>query len=169
MIRHVTPREDDSPPPLLARAGNKALHLVEDAVYVALAVLLSAAAVLVIVQTAGDLVSAVGKDGQEGKSAVLDVLDGLLLVFILVELLFAVRVTLAKREIVAEPFLLVGILAAIKEIVVLAVNAANEYIGKGPEFARAMVEIGLLGGLVLVFALAIIVLRKKETEPEEGG
>jgi uncharacterized membrane protein (DUF373 family) len=158
-----TPRGDA---PLLSRAGNRLLHLVEDLIYAALAVLLSVAAVVVIVQTTDDLISA---SDDEDTSGILDVLDGLLLVFILVELLFAVRITLQKREIVAEPFLLVGILAAIKEIVVLSVTAANDYVGKGPEFARAMVEIGLLGGLVLLLAGSIVLLRKKETEPEEGS
>jgi len=46
-------------------------------------------------------------------------------VFIIVELLSAVRVTVLKRELVAEPFLLVGIIASIKEIVVLSVKAAD--------------------------------------------
>lgn len=164
MIGAVTDTKDD--PPLLARAGNRALHLIEDLIYVALAALLSAAAVIVLVHTTQDLVRAADDDDTTG---VLEVLDGLLLVFILVELLFAVRVTLKKREIVAEPFLLVGILAAIKEIVVLSVTAANDYVDKGPQFARAMVEIGLLGGLVVVLAGSIVLLRKKETEPEEGS
>ena len=56
---------------------------------------------------------------------ILDLLDILLLVFIVVELLFAVRSTVEKRELLAEPFLLVGIIASIKEIVVLSVEAAE--------------------------------------------
>ena len=57
-----------------------------------------------------------------------EVLDLLLLVFIVVELLYAVRTTLAERELVAEPFLIVGIIASIKEIVVLSVKAPD-YVG----------------------------------------
>jgi hypothetical protein len=57
-----------------------------------------------------------------------EVLDLLLLVFIVVELLYAVRTTLAERELLAEPFLLVGIIASIKEIVVLSVKAPD-YVG----------------------------------------
>jgi hypothetical protein len=86
-----------------------------------------------------------------------------------VELLYAVRITLKERQIIAEPFLLAGILVCIKEIIVLAVKSANEYIGQGPEFARAMVEIGLLGGLVLVLAGSGVLLRKKGKEPEENS
>ncbi|MDP9434669.1 MAG: phosphate-starvation-inducible PsiE family protein [Actinomycetota bacterium] len=43
-----------------------------------------------------------------------DVLDALLLVFIFVELLYAVRTTLKERQIVAEPFLIAGILTAMR-------------------------------------------------------
>jgi len=164
MLLRVSPREPDPPP--LVRLGNRALRVVEDSIYVIIAALLAVAALVVLARAAYGLFEAVRDDVKVG---VLDVLDSLLLVFILVELLFAVRATLAKREIVAEPFLLVGILAAIKEIVVLSVTAAEEYIGKGPEFARAMVEIGLLGVLVLLLSGSAVLLRKKEEAPEEGA
>ena len=107
--------------------------------------------------------------GSNADDAMIEVLDALLLVFILVELLYAVRTTLAQRQIVAEPFLIAGILTAIKEIIVLSVKAANEYLGKGPEFARAIIEIGVLGVLVAVLAMLAVLLRHKEKEPEEGS
>jgi uncharacterized membrane protein (DUF373 family) len=88
----------------------------------------------------------------------LQVLDGLLLIFIFVELLYAVRTSLRSHEIVAEPFLIVGILACIKEIVVMSVEAAK-LVPKGPEFAHAIVQVGVLGGLVLILTVSIFVLR----------
>ena len=94
-------------------------------------------------------------------------LDTLLLVFIVVELLFAVRVILGRREVVAEPFLIVGIIASIKEIIVLSVEAAD-YVGKDDKFTHAIIEVGVLGALVLVLAVAAILLRAKEKEPREG-
>lgn len=166
MLRRVTD-EDEKEPPALVRAGNRALRVVEDGIYIGVAVLLSIAAVVVLVQAAVQLIEGIG-DGDTA-SALLDVLDSLLLVFIFVELLFAVRATLSERQVVVEPFLLVGILAAIKEIVVLSVTAAEEYIDMGPQFARAMVEVGLLGSLVLLLSAAAVLLRRKEREPEENA
>lgn len=93
-------------------------------------------------------------------------LDTLLLTFIFVELFSAVRLTLHEQRLVAEPFLLVGIIASIKEILFLGVKAA-ELLDNGPEFARAVTQIGILGGLILVLAAAIWILRRKEREPEE--
>ena len=90
----------------------------------------------------------------------------MLLVFIFVELLFAVRTTVAKRQLVAEPFLLVGIIASIKEIVVLSVKAAED-IGTGDKFRDQLWEIGVLGVVVLLLGVTAWLLRLKEREPEE--
>ena len=147
------------------RLGNRLLVVVEDLVYVSIAVLLSTGCVVLVVQAAIELVKGIGG---EGPDALLETLDAILLVFIFVELLYAVRITLKERQIVAEPFLVAGILVCIKEIIVLSVKAPADYIDKGPEFARAMVEVGVLGGLILVLAGAAVVLRRKEREPEEN-
>lgn len=153
-------------PPAHVRLGNRALVIVEDLVYVSLAVLLAAGALVLTVKAVVELVNGAQASGPE---ALIDTLDAILLVFIFVELLYAVRITLKERQIVAEPFLIAGILVCIKEIIVLAVKSPTEYISKGPEFARAMVEVGLLGVLVLVLSAAAVVLRKKEREPEENA
>ncbi|MTD14801.1 hypothetical protein GIS00_12705 [Nakamurella sp. YIM 132087] len=105
-------------------------------------------------------------DAANGNAAVA-VLDLLLLIFIVVELLYAVRTTIARRELIAEPFLIVGIIASIKEIVVLSVKAAED-VGKGAEFSDSMREIAILGALVLVLGLTAWLLRRKEREPDEG-
>ena len=73
-----------------------------------------------------------------------------------------------KREIIAEPFLIVGIIASIKEIIVLSVRAAD-YIGKGDQFTDAIQEVAVLGVLVIVLAGAAVLLRLKEREPQESG
>ena len=95
-----------------------------------------------------------------GTTPVVEALDTLLLLFILVELLSAVRITIAKRELVAEPFLLVGIIASIKEIVVLSVKAA-ESIGDGAIFTDQLWEIAVLGVVVLLLGVTAWLLRIK--------
>ena len=156
----------DEQPPRHVRLGNRALVLVEDAVYVSIAALLGVGAAVLVVR-AGVALYEGALDG--GQNSLIETLDAILLVFIFVELLYAVRITLKERQIVAEPFLIAGILVCIKEIVVLAVKAPTDYLAKGPEFARAMVEVGLLGVLVLLLAGTTVLLRKKEKEPEENS
>lgn len=150
--------------PAYARFGNRLLVVCEDVVYVGIA------AALVV--TAGTLLVAAGEHvvtlvAQRSQDAAIEVLDALLLIFIVVELLYAVRTTIAERKLVAEPFLLVGIIAAVKEIVVLAVKAAEDA-GKGSVFTDQILEVGVLGGLVLALGATAWMLRIKEREPEEG-
>jgi uncharacterized membrane protein (DUF373 family) len=156
----------DEQPPAHVRFGNRALVVVEDAVYVSIAVLLSVGSAILVGRAAYILARGAVDSSPD---TFIDTLDAILLVFIFVELLYAVRITLKQRQIVAEPFLIAGILVCIKEIVVLAVKAPTDYLEKGPEFARAMVEVGLLGVLVLILAGTTVLLRKKEKEPEENA
>ncbi len=104
-------------------------------------------------------------DGVE--KSITTALDGLLLVFILLELLAAVRATMIEHKLVAEPFLVAGIIASIKEIIVVALGA-KEAMGKDPAaFDDAMTQIGILAGVVLLLAVASWLVRRKEREPEE--
>lgn len=146
------------------RMGNAVLAITEDVIYVGIAILLTVSAVALLVSAASGLTGITDTPTTE---VVLLVLDRLLLVFIVVELLFAVRVILGKREVVAEPFLVVGIIASIKEIIVLSVAAAD-YVGKGEKFDDAIMEVAVLGVLVLVLSGAALILRAKEREPKEG-
>ena len=166
MTAGSAPEDDEKDePPRYVRIGNALLAITEDAIYVGIAGILAVAAFSLLVSAASGLTELTGD--RSSSEIVIDVLDTLLLVFIVVELLFAVRVILGRREVVAEPFLVVGIIASIKEIIVLSVEAAG-YVGKGSKFTHAIIEVGVLGGLVLVLALAAILLRAKEREPEEG-
>jgi len=151
--------------PRRVRIGNRALEMAEGVVYVGIAAFLVVTALSLLVVVAREIPSLFGSDAGEGMVA-LQVLDTLLLVFIVVELLFAVRITIAKRELIAEPFLLVGIIASIKEIVVLSVEAADQ-VGT-PEFMDSLMEIGVLGFLVLLLGVTAWLLRIKEREPGEG-
>jgi len=139
------------------RLADQVLGAVEDAVYWSIAVVLVIGSVALLVAQFNTMLRL---RSTPTSTLMLEVLDGLLLIFIFVELLYAVRACLRSHEIVAEPFLIVGILAGIKEIVVLSVEAAT-LLEKGPEFSRAVVEIGVLGAVVLVLALAAFVLRAR--------
>ncbi|MET3807515.1 uncharacterized membrane protein (DUF373 family) [Nakamurella sp. UYEF19] len=148
------------------RAGDRALEWVEAILYLGIAIFLLITAISLLVVAGRETGSLFSSAAATGDAAV-KVLDILLLVFIVVELLFAVRTTVVKRELVAEPFLLVGIIASIKEIVVLSVKAADQ-VGKGPEFSDSVREIAILGALVLVLGVTAYLLRRKEREPVEG-
>jgi uncharacterized membrane protein (DUF373 family) len=128
---------------------------VEDVFYVAIAAALGLVGVFLFGYVVYDFVSRVG-EGDLTKN-MLTLLDGLLLVFIITELIHTVRAVIDERVLVAEPFLIVGIVAAIRRLVVVSAEA-KDLLGK-PEFADAMTEIAILTGGVLVLAGAIFLLR----------
>lgn len=142
------------------RFADRALGFLEDVVYWAIAVVLIIGSVALVVAQFNTMLSL---RNAPAKTVMLEVLDGLLLIFIFVELLYAVRSCLRSREIVAEPFIIVGILACIKEIVVLSVEAAT-LLKDGPQFSRAIVEVAVLGVAVLVLAVAAFVLRERRRD-----
>jgi uncharacterized membrane protein (DUF373 family) len=141
------------------RLADRVLSGLEDAIYWAIAAVLAIGSAALLVSQFNTMLRL---RSTPASTLMLEILDGLLLIFIFVELLYAVRACLRSHEIVAEPFLIVGILAGIKEIVVLSVEAAT-MLEKGPEFSRAAVEIGVLGAVVLVLALAAFVLRARSS------
>jgi len=150
---------EDSPQPADTSIMTTGLRLAEDLIYGLVALTLFVCSLLVLAATVYNLVD----HADEGITKAMKVtLDSLLIVFILVELLSAVRTTLSERRLVAEPFLLVGIIASIKEIVVVSAFAEQQR-----EVGESMLEVGVLGGVVVGLALATYVLRRKEREPAE--
>ena len=146
------------------RRINGGIHLLEDVVYVGVAVLLAIGAAALLVFATVTLFRDLIGDTETAVKAVLDVL---LLVFILVELLGAVRTTLHERKLVAEPFLVVGMIASIKEIVVVSISAKDSRGKADGSFEDALLEIAVLAGLLVALALAMFLTRLKENEPEE--
>ena len=100
---------------------------------------------------------------------VLELLSGLLLVFIFTELISTIRVVIARRRVEVEPFLIVGIVAAIRRLIVISAEAEN-LLGSA-QFRDLMLEIGVLAGTVLVLGATVFLLRvarRGEDEPTIG-
>jgi uncharacterized membrane protein (DUF373 family) len=140
------------------------LSWAEDLIYAVVALILVIGAVVLIANAVSTFVNH-ADDGLV--LAATELLSVLLLVFVFVELLAAVRLTLRERQLLAEPFLLVGIIASIKEIVVVA--GAERPAKEGFEtFRNGMVEIGVLSGVVLILAIAALLLRRRQREPTQS-
>ena len=158
----MTPSSSSPRTEPLTTLADRGLRVGEQVVYVLACVLLLAGAGALLVQAGWDLVTLRGDDVNDTASSMLDTL---LLVFVLIELLSAVRATFTEHRLLAEPFLLVGVIATIKELVVTANEARDK---TGEAFDEAAIEIGVLSGLLLVLAVALFLLRRKEREPEEA-
>jgi uncharacterized membrane protein (DUF373 family) len=104
---------------------------------------------------------------------VLRVLDQLLVVLMLVEILHTVRISIRSHTLVTEPFLVVGLIASIRRILVITLEAATltkegKWTAEGATiFHASMIELGLLGLLVFVLVYSITLLRRSPVKSEE--
>jgi len=137
----------------------------EIVVYSALAVLLVATA-FVTIATAGQILWT-GLTHWTVAAQTLRVLNQLLIVLMVVEILHTVRISIRSHVLVTEPFLIVGLIASIRRILVITLEAATltkegAWVTEGSRgiFHSSMIELGLLSLLVLVLVVSIALLRR---------
>ena len=126
----------------------------ETAIYVIVGIVLIAAAIFLIVDTISSLIAFETPDGFI--IWIVTILDKILLMLMIIEILYTVRVSFKERSLSAEPFLIVALIAAIRRILVISVETAYLH----EKFYDFMIEISILGGLILIFVISIILLRK---------
>ena len=91
----------------------------------------------------------------------LDVLDGLLLAFIFVELINTIRIAtgLGERGVfIAEPFLLVGLVAVVRGILLLTADLHD--VQSIEEVQILLIEVGILAILLGVLTIALYYARR---------
>ena len=98
----------------------------------------------------------------------LAVLDRVLLITIFVELLVTIEVLVQERKIVAEPFLLIGLLAAIRRILLVTAELGQS-VSDPERFLNLVTELGVLTALVLSLAAALYVARRTQRQQEEAS
>lgn len=131
---------------------------VEQAFYIAVALALSVAGASLFFFVTWRFTTGLGRGSLSAN--VLEFLDGLLFVFIITELIHTVTTVIAENVLRAEPFLVVGIVAAIRRVIVIAAQA-DRRVGK-PEFADLMLEMGVLLAAVLVLGASIFLVRQSQ-------
>jgi uncharacterized membrane protein (DUF373 family) len=138
--------------------------LVEVAIYILLGILIAATGLLAL-SGAGVLLWNGWRELTLATSA-FQIMDRLLFVLMLVEILHTVRISIRSHTLVTEPFLVVGLIASIRRMLVITLEASNlvqpeRWATNGESIFRAsMFELGLLAGLVLVLVVCIVILRR---------
>ena len=133
-----------------------AFNAVEDVVHVGLALLLAGSAIALLVIGLIDF----GQSVLVGKVRSIELLERGLLILLVVELLYPLQVSFRKHALVPEPFLLIGLISAIRRVLVLTAEY-GELREKGDRDAQNFfIELAVLTGLILTLAIALAVLRK---------
>lgn len=153
----MTPEPEGGKPRGKLTAGLQGLLTgLETVVYGVACLLLVAAAGFVLVGTGTAIVEAVSSRHNAIEASVL-VLDRILLALIVAELAYTLRVVIERHEIAAEPFLFIGVIAAVRRI--LIVTAEFEQPQTDEQLFNLLLELGMLGILVLALAAAIFLIR----------
>jgi phosphate starvation-inducible membrane PsiE len=137
---------------LLGRAESAVLILI-GLVLVTLAVMMLGSSVLKLVHAA--------QEGQVHEEAI-EILDGILLVMMTMEIVYTVAISLEAHALVAEPFLIIGAIAAIRRMLVITATSTKDEHSAPEVFRNTLIELGLLALIVITMALAIYILRKSE-------
>ena len=134
----------------------------EDVVYVGLGILLAASALVLLVSSAIRFGESLFTGQFVAQS--INLLDRLLLILMIVELLYTVQVSFREHTLVPEPFLIVGLIAATRRILVLTAEFAT-LIEKGDAvFRNAMMELGLLTLLVVAMVVSLVLLKRRRVD-----
>ncbi len=134
------------------------LSSVEDIVYVGLGLLLTIAALTLLVIALKSMVADLWNRALGGQ--IVSLLDQILLILLVIELLYTVQVSFRERGLIAEPFLVVALIAVIRRILVLTAEVPKLPEAGDVVFRHAMLELGVLTVMVLVLVGSLIMLQK---------
>jgi phosphate starvation-inducible membrane PsiE len=134
----------------LGRAESAVLILV-GVVLVALAVMLLGSAVVSLYHSVAE-----AKIREEA----IEILDSVLLVMMTMEIVYTVAISLESHTLVAEPFLIIGAIAAIRRMLVITATSTKDEHSAPEVFRNTLIELGLLAFIVIAMAVSIYILRK---------
>ena len=147
---------DRDPKPM--RAFISILETFEGFAYLTIAFALSVPVVMLVFSAVLSMLAVL--EGGVFETA-LAVLDSLLLAFIFVELIDTIRLAVTTSEsriFLAEPFLLVGLIAVVRAILLLT---ANLHQGLSMEQSQVLlIEVGILAFLVIILSSALYFARR---------
>jgi len=136
---------------------------VEDVLYVALGVLLAAGALVLLADATLTFVANLFAGTLPAR--IIGLLDRVLLVLMFAEILYTVQVSFREHALVPEPFLVVGLIAAIRRVLVITAEFGDFKDAGAERFRATMVELGLLTVLSLVLVVSLVLLRGRPTMP----
>jgi uncharacterized membrane protein (DUF373 family) len=147
------------------RTITRVFRLFEDVIFVGLGLMLASCALYL-------LAAAAGRFGRHlltlslGGAAVVELIEQLLLILLVVEILYTVQVSFREHALAPEPFLLIGLIAAVRRVLVITAELAESRNNSEVVFRFLMIELGVLTGLILALVSSVMMLRRKAASAE---
>ena len=132
---------------------------VEDVAYVGLGLVLAVGALVLLFTVAISLGQSVLGGNLSDK--IVGLLDQILLILMIVEILYTVQVSFREHTLVAEPFLIVGLIAGVRRVLILTAEFSKPEQIVEEAFRNAMFELALLTLLILAMVFSLYLLKKQ--------
>lgn len=139
---------------------------VEDVVYVGLGLLLAGCAATLLVGGVIDFATSLAAGSLTGR--VIEILDRILLVLLVVELLYTVQVSFREHTLVPEPFLIIGLIAVTRRVLVLTAEFPKLLEKGDASFRNGMIELALLALLLVALVASIVLLQKRRVAADRS-
>jgi uncharacterized membrane protein (DUF373 family) len=139
--------------------------LAEDTLYVGLGLLLIAIAFTLLITEIVYFAQYVS--ARTLADNVVFLLDRILLIIIFVEVLYTVQVSFRQHVLRPEPFLVVGLIAVTRRILVLTAEMSKLAKETQTGFYNAMIELGLLTILIIALVVCLRMLRQQDRASEK--
>lgn len=136
----------------------QAASLVEDIVYVGLGSLLAISALALLWSGLTSAVGALIAKSLTGQMPVL--LDQILLILLVIELLYTVQVSFREHGLLAEPFLIVALIAVIRRVLVLTAELPKLQQAGADVFRYSIWELAILTIMIVALVGSFVALRK---------
>jgi uncharacterized membrane protein (DUF373 family) len=131
---------------------------VEDVVYVGLGLLLTGCSLVLLVS--GMIIFGQNLMGGSLTTNIVALLDRVLLILLVVELLYTVQVSFREHALMPEPFLLIGLIAGIRRVLLLTAELAQVQEKSEVVFQHFIVELVVLTVLIIALVISLVLLRK---------
>jgi uncharacterized membrane protein (DUF373 family) len=96
-----------------------------------------------------------------------DLLDQILLILMVLEILYTVQVSFREHVLSPEPFLVVGLIAAVRRILIITAEFSKPAEVLEAAFRNAMMELGLLTVLILSLVISLYFLKRQSAPKAE--
>ncbi len=87
---------------------------------------------------------------------IIELISKTLLLLMIIEVLSTVKVSITQHILSCQPFIVIGLIAAVRRLLLISVEIAYEH----EMFYYYVIEMGVLIALVLVFVFSLTLLRK---------
>jgi uncharacterized membrane protein (DUF373 family) len=143
----------------------RAVDWVEDAIHVAVAILLLVIGVFVLVET---VVNFVGDD-ESFSTRVTGAINGVLFVIIVMEILRTVVAHFEEGGFQLKPFLIIGIISAVRHILTVGAQVSLGSEKSSDAFRKTQIELGVNAAVVLALVIGLILVRRTESATDDDN